>query len=316
MTTEFIMKEKAITLFCLTCIVSAMNIHCQNVEDSSKYILYKDNGRIILAYKAFEAYLNSEKSWENYQRSLLDPFPEMQYLHERNIKYNIIDSAGFREEVVNFSKDSFRVFFAGVNDSLINEIYESILVRCNNLLTPLNKIDLIFYLPYGDCFMINNDGKQTIFISLKYSIDKIPLILCHEYGHCLHYQRRPQENECLKRNIITEGIASYLTAVLFDSSIYEGLWMMPKEVIDWCIKHEQDIKNIIKAELDNNGMNIMKKYIAGGAGFATPPKGFPEKTGYYIGYRIIQSCINKGIPLAEICSMNAQTIINRSEYFE
>jgi uncharacterized protein YjaZ len=311
------MKRKIKTILCLTFFVPILNIHCQNVEKSSKYILYKENSRIILAYKAFEDYLNSEKSWENYQKFLLDRFPEMLYLHRRNIEYNFIDSVGFRKDVLNFSKDSFKIFFDRVNDTLINEIYETIILKCNNQLPPLNQVDLCFYLPYGDCFMINNEGKQTIFISLKYSINKIPLILCHEYAHCLHYQRRPEETECLKRKIITEGIASYLPIVLFEnSSIHDGLWMMSNEAIDWCTDHEQDIKDSIMIELNDGGLNTVKRYIAGGAGFATPPKGFPEKIGYYVGYRIIQSCINKGIPLSEICSLNAQTVINRSGYFK
>jgi len=311
------MKAKVKTILCLIFFILGLNIHCQDIGKSSKYILYKENGRIILAYKAFEDYMTSEKSWENFQKSLLDRFPEMQYLHKLNIKYGFIDSVGFREDILNFSIDSFKVFLGWVNDNSINELYDSIILKCNNQLVPLNNVDLCFYLPYGDCFMINGEGKQTIFISLKYSPKKIPLILCHEYAHCLHYQRRPEEIECLKRNIITEGIACYLPTLLFEnSSIYNGLWMMPKEAIDWCVEHEQDIKDSIMVELNDGGMNTTKKYIAGGKGFATPPKGFPEKTGYYIGYRIIQSCINKGITLSEICSLDAQTTIDRSGYFK
>jgi len=310
------MKRKTRTTICLTFVIISLNFQYCIVDNSSKYILYKENGRIILAYKAFEDYLTSEKSWENFQNSLLDRFPEMQYLHRHNIKYNFIDSVGFRKDVLNFSMDSFKVFLSWVNDNRINELYDSIILKCNKYLNPLNKVDLCFYLPYGDCFMINGEGKQTIFISLKYSPKEIPLILCHEYAHCLYYQRRPEETECLKRNIITEGIACYLPTLLFEnSSIYDGIWMMPKEAIDWCTEHEQDVKDSIISELNDEGMNAIKRYVAGGAGFATPPKGFPEKTGYYVGYRIIQSCINQGITLSEICLLNAQTIINRSEYF-
>lgn len=311
------MKINLRTNYFLIFVIICFYSHCQNVEKSSKYVLNKENGRIILAYKAFEDYLKSEKSWENYQKCLLDRFPEMQYLHKRNIKYHFIDSTDFCEDVLNFSIDSFKVFLNRINDKKINELYDTIILKCNEQLTPLNKVDLCFYLPYGDCFMINNEGKQTIFISLKYSIDKIPLILCHEYAHCLHHQRRPEETDHLKRKMITEGIASYLPTIIFENSfIYNGLWMMPKEAIDWCIEHEQAIKDSIILEWNDGGMNTVKRYIAGGTGFAAPPEGFPEKTAYYAGYRIIESCFNKGMTLSEICSLYAETVINNSGYFK
>lgn len=286
-------------------------------DEISKNVYNKENGRIILAYKAFESFLNSERSWENYQKSCLYPFPEMQYLHERNLKYGFIDSTMFRNEVMLLSGDSFKVFLDRVNDIKLIGLYDSITTSCNNYLSPLNRVDLCFYLPYGDCFMINNDKKQTIFISLKYIPEKLPLILCHEYAHCLHYQRRPQEKNYLKSSVISEGIACFMTnLILKDSSIYNGLWMMPNEAIDWCLMHENEIKDSINIEMDKEGMTVIKKFIAGGIGFADPPEGFPEKTGYFTGYRIIQACINKGIKFQELCSLNTDVIITKSGYFE
>jgi hypothetical protein len=123
------MKINLRTNYFLIFVIICFHSHCQNVEKPSKYVLYKENGRVILAYKAFEEYLNSEKSWKNYQKCLLEQFPEMQYLHKRNIKYHFIDSTDFREDVLNFSIDSFKVFLNRINDKKINELYDTIILK-------------------------------------------------------------------------------------------------------------------------------------------------------------------------------------------
>lgn len=143
------------------------------------------------------------------------------------------------------------------------------------------------------------------------------LILMHEYAHCLHNQWRPDDKSTLKNWIVSEGMASVFPTLLAEKySIYDGLWMMSKENIDWCMQHEHQIIDSLYMDLEKDGIDISKKYIAGGKGFATPPKGFPEKTGYYIGYKIIESCLAKGIPLKDLCIMNVQNIISKSDIFK
>ena len=50
-------------------------------NNNSERIILKDNGRIILAYKVFEDFLNSDKSWESYKSIVLEAYPEMQAAH-------------------------------------------------------------------------------------------------------------------------------------------------------------------------------------------------------------------------------------------
>lgn len=188
----------------------------------------------------------------------------------------------------------------------------------DSILYPLDSIDVCFFLPYGrDCFVENVLGKKTVFISIQYDIEEMDLILIHEYAHILHHQRKPYESPVLIDWIVSEGIASYFPLVLSESySIYDGLWMMPKENIDWCIANERQIIDSMLGDLNNKGIALELKYIAGGKGFATPPRGFPEKTAYYIGYRVVENCYKKGIPLSEICKMDSKSIIDVSEVFK
>jgi hypothetical protein len=119
----------------------------------------------------------------------------------------------------------------------------------------------------------------------------------------------------LRDELVSEGVASFFpTLVNANASIYEGLWMMPKPAIDWCMKNEKLIIDTIKQDLNRGGLEIDKKYICSGAGFAKPPEGFPEKTAYYLGYRVVEQCL-KEISLKELCSMDSDAVIAKSRLF-
>jgi uncharacterized protein YjaZ len=62
-------------------------------------------------------------------------------------------------------------------------------------------------------------------------------------------------------------------------------------------------------------MRLFKRYISDGD-WAEPPIGFVQKTAYFVGYRIIEKCINKGMSIEEICSLKSETVIKKSEYFK
>lgn len=305
-------------LFFLTIVFLFMD--CINLKGQIKEtkIIAKDNGNIILAYKGFERFLNSNRSWENYEELVLNSFPPLLCMHQRYINVGLIDSNLFRKEVTDYTLDSFKPYLENISEQQITNLYDSVISQMDYILTPLKKVDVCFFLSnQRDCFVQDVNGRQTVYISIKYDIKKMNLILAHEYAHCLHHQRRSDEPSVLKRWIVSEGIASFFPVLLSkENSIYNGLWMMPKENVDWCKGNESRIINVLLPELEKKGLDIEKKYIAGGEGFANPPEGFPEKIGYYIGYRIIENCLNKGISLSEICKMDSQTIINLSKFFD
>jgi uncharacterized protein YjaZ len=294
--------------------------YCTNEKnkDNEKVIIAKDNGNIILAYKGFEKFLKSEKNWADYEKYVLNAFPALMMMHQRYIKYGIIDSALFRNEVSNYTLDDFKPYLDNMNEDQINTLYNSVIKQMDNILAPTEEIDVCLFLSNGkDCFMQDVSGRQTVCISIKYDIEIMPLIMIHEYAHCLHHQRRVKEPSLLKRWIVSEGIASFFPILVsHEYSIYDGLWMMTKDNIDWCMENESQIIDSLILDLDKTGIEITKKYIAGGEGFANPPRGFPEKTGYYIGYQIIEKCLNDKISLSELCKLDSETIIDLSGMFK
>lgn len=296
----------------------AILLSCSNTINKESTIVSKKNGNIILSYKGIENFLNTDKSWGNYEETVLKPFPTLKAIHDRYIKYGFIDSSLFISEVKNYSNEDFKPYLNGVNKEELIQLYDFVIAKMDKMLSPIDSTDLCFFLPYGkDCFIQNVSGRKTIYISIKYKIEEMYLILVHEYAHSLHHQRRPKESTNLAKWVVEEGIASYIPTLLStDYSIYEGLWMMPKKNVDWCISNEQRIIDSMYVDIDMGDRKTDKKYRAGGEGFSNPPKGFPEKTAYYMRYRVIEECLKKGYTLSDICNRNSKSVIEISNVFK
>jgi uncharacterized protein YjaZ len=300
-------------LFIITC-------SCQVTAqpNNSENIITKENGRIILTYKVFEDFLNSDKSWESYRKIVLEAYPEMKAVHAKILSWGAIDSLNFPKEVTNFKLEDWEKYFHQYDKQTLNFLYDSLIVAANKILNPMNHnpVDLCLFLPYDGCFIIPGPQRSTIYISLKIDPKDVQKIMVHEYAHNLHFQRRPDEPFTLKREIVSEGMAVYLTTLIIkDPELDKSIPFMPESSVKWCFENEELIKASIKDELSDTTFNCLKKFIADGP-LATPPKGFVEKTGYFAGYRIIAACIKKGMKLEDICSLNSEAIIGKSSYFK
>jgi hypothetical protein len=313
------MKTKLCILFCATVIFFLLESNRNSKPDVKDYVIQKKNGKIILAYKAFGDFLNSDKSWKSYKSILLDAYPSILKVHKRQIEWGDIDTIKFPYAVKNFKKEDFEKYMAQYDIKTINFLYDSVLEMAHKVLPLLKmkKVDLCFFLPYGGgCFVIPEDSLNTIFISMYINPDEAEKIMAHEYAHILHIDRRPKEPLSLKREIVSEGMAVYLTnRIIKNIEVSNSIPFMPKSSFEWCLKNEQLIKDSIKLELKDTTSRLFKRYISDGS-WAEPPKGFVQKTGYFIGYRIIEKCINKGMSLEEICSLESEMVVEKSEYFK
>jgi uncharacterized protein YjaZ len=280
-------------------------------------VIIKDNGRIIKGYIAFEDFLNGDRTWQNYKKLVLEAYPEMQAVHAKQLSWGSIDSVRFPEEVTNYIKEQWEKYFSLYEDKTLNFLYDSVISKANKILKPVKDIpvDLFLFLPYGGCFVLSDNEKSTIYISLLIDTADVEKIMVHEYAHNLHIQRHPIEAFNLRREIVAEGIAVYLTTlVMKDAGIFKSIPFMTESSVKWCFENEDAIKDSIYADLSDSTFIGMKRFIADGM-VATPPKGFVEKTGYFAGYRIIEACIRNGMTLEEICSTDSRDIIARSGYF-
>lgn len=283
----------------------------------SNYVIQKKNGQIILAYKAFNDFLKSDGSWESYKSLMLDPYPSVQKVHRRQIEWGSIDTLNFPHEVGNFKMEDFKEYMSRYDLQTINYLYDSIIEMAHKVLPPVSnkKVDLCLYLPYGGCFVVPEDTLNTICVSLRIDPNEVVKIMAHEYAHVLHLERKPKEPLSLKREVIQEGMAVYLTNRIIQIELSNSIPFMPQSSFEWCLNHEEQIKDSIQLELNDTDPRFFKRYISDGVGFSDPPKGFVEKTAYFVGYRIIEKCIKNGMTIEEICSLDAETVIKKSEYF-
>ncbi|UCH13878.1 MAG: hypothetical protein JSV22_12325 [Bacteroidales bacterium] len=289
----------------------------ENQRDTSEYIISKESGKIILAYKAFFDFLDTDKSWDNYNKMLLGAYPEVRLVHDRQLGWGAIDSLKFPSEVENYKMEDWEKFINQYSDEEVNILYDSIIIKAHKILKPVNDnpVNLCLFLPYGGCFIDPGDTVITIYISLHINPVDVRKIMAHEYAHNLHFQRRPEETVTLKREIVSEGFAVYFTTqILEDMELLKAIPFMSEASVKWCLDNEQIIKDSLYADLNDSTDEFMYKYIADGD-FATPPDGFVQKTAYFAGCRIIENCINKGMKLEELCSLNSDEIIERSGYF-
>ncbi len=285
--------------------------------NNSENIIIKDNGRIILAYKVFEDFLNSDGSWENYQKIVLNGYPEMQAAHDKALSWGSIDSVSFPQQVKNYKKEDWEKYFNEYDNKTLNYLFDSLIVKSNKILKPINNspVDLCLFLPYEGCFIIPGQERSTIYISLLIDPRDVQKIMVHEYAHNLHFQRRPDEPFNLRREIVSEGMAVYLTTmILKDGGLFKAIPFMPEASVKWCFENEPLIKSTIKNELGDTTFNGLKRFIADGP-LSSPPKGFVEKTGFFAGYRIIEACIKKGMKLEDICSLGSDKVLAISGYF-
>jgi hypothetical protein len=132
---------------------------------NSRYVITKDNGRIIKTYNAFEDFLNSDKSWESYKKILFDAYPEIKDVHNKQLSWGSIDSLKFPEEVKNYKKEDWDKYLTQYDDNTLNILYDSVIAKANKILKPVNKnrLDLCLFLPYGSCFVIPYQDKVTIY---------------------------------------------------------------------------------------------------------------------------------------------------------
>lgn len=287
--------------------------------DSRRHIIPKQNGSIILAYESFAAFLKTDQDWVTYRATMLDPYPEMRLVHKRMLEWGVIQSDAFEQQVRTFKAEEFSPLIERYDIDQISWLYDAVIEKGNRLLPPNNPktTNLCLFLPYGSCFVEPEEKSNTIYISLRIHPDQAELILAHEYSHILHIDRRPEEPVSAKRELVSEGIAVYLTGKLIDNiEPSRSVPFMPAESFEWCIANETLIRETIVKDLDIGFETFMKRYIADGKGFAEPPPGFVEKTAYFIGYKIVEACVKKGHPIDSICAMDADTVIRTSGYFD
>lgn len=297
---------------------------------------------LYLAYKGFRDFLEGPLTWKNYKQKVIDSYGNAMWnFHLFCAVVMGKKLEDIKKMISSVSPPQYVKFLEEVNGERLEAVYETVKSKSKEVIQPVNEVDVYFVLtPLPKfCCSIPANGKLNAVISVRYNIENIHLILAHEYAHCLFaphmidYEQieelteRPPEhkfgqlmaqfhlNQPLKFQIVNEGFASYFPRLIFaDLSIDDALFMMPEDAVNWCTENERMIKETISEELELGGLESNRKYLLSGP-MSNPPKKFPEKTGYYVGYKIIENCL-KSMSVEKVCSLDVDGIIDESEYFE
>jgi len=160
-------------------------------------------------------------------------------VHGRQLEWGTIDSAKFRKDIENYKKEDYEHFFTQYDDKTLNYLYDSIIEISHTILPPVSgkQVDLCFFLPYGSCFVIPQEDKNIIYISMLIDPNEVEKTMAHEYSHVLHSDRRPEESLTLKREVVSEGMAVYLTnQIIKGIELSKSIPFMPESSFNWCIQ--------------------------------------------------------------------------------
>jgi len=294
---------------------------------------------LFFAYEGLMKFLEGSLTWENYKRQVIDPYPVMRNFHL--IMGTMVGGMKIIKSIISMiSPQRYFNVLRRVRKEELYEVYEHVISECSRIIRPENEVDVYFILtPFMPSSMsVPAHGRMNIILSIAYEMKQLPLVLSHEYAHCIYVPKIVERgiiekftdklseeefkqlicqlwfNRPLKWGIVNEGFSSFFPRLVFpECSIYDALWMMPKEAIDWCMKNENQLKDHMSKDLEKGGIEIIRKYFIAGS-LSNPPEGFPNQTAYYVGYKVIEECLKK-VSLKKFLSLAVDDVISSSKYF-
>jgi len=85
----------------------------------------------------------SDKSWKSYKSILLDAYPSVQKVHNRQIEWGSVYTIKFPNEIQNYKKEDFEIFMSQYDLKTINYLYDSVIEMAHKILPLINKKETI-----------------------------------------------------------------------------------------------------------------------------------------------------------------------------
>ncbi|MBD3232119.1 MAG: hypothetical protein GF315_00175 [candidate division Zixibacteria bacterium] len=158
--------------------------------------------------------------------------------------------------------------------------------------------DLVYFIGTGGTngHAFRHNGRMYVWAPLEtYTSESlVQIFVTHEVAHAIHYYFSPDfypdtvdDQIRMSRQLITEGLATYLTAKWLDIPDKDSLWadyLDEDEARSWIDKCEKETRNLLKVIHDNWHETEHKLEIF----YASNPENIYQfRAGYYIGLRLI-----------------------------
>jgi hypothetical protein len=229
-------------------------------------------------------YLADETSFEVYKSSNISFFDH--YLKFWNSGRSFLPSLSFDD--VKLRRELVIKNLAAANDRLRKNGFSTEDVR-TILFVGNNSAN-------GHAFLDNGKPIAWFAIECFKSELEAKVFTMHEVIHALHYSARPEfyftnieKKNSISRQLITEGIATYITKDLLNLSDEAALWAdaIPAEQIhSWmnaCRNSEIELLQFVAANFESSDPSIELFYAA------NPNDIFSYRAGYYVGLKAIES---------------------------
>jgi uncharacterized protein YjaZ len=177
----------------------------------------------------------------------------------------------------------------------------------------LENIEVILFVGQGTTngHAFQKDSSFSVFIPIEaYKSEKqMEIFITHEIIHALHYQKCPElyfnnieEKENTERQLITEGVATFLTKEFLKISDEEVLWadyLTEEELNVWLNECKKE-KDLVLNEIENNDDKIKEIFLANDPGDIRK-----YRVGYYIGLEMVKELVSeKGLSIKEVLNIN------------
>lgn len=171
----------------------------------------------------------------------------------------------------------------------------------------------------GHSFKYKDSFVTWIAIESYDTIDKIDTFLTHEILHSLHYSKNPEfyfsnkeEKESLRRQLVTEGLSTYLSMKVMGITKNEALWadFLDKEIAQKWFSDCEEEKEILWKEVHEE-LSLDRRTSSKELFLANNDQDVRTfRAGYYLGLSLVETFNIKNISLSDLLT------IQKSEWYE
>lgn len=246
-------------------------------------------------YKDFFRFLDCRSKgdpWEIYRQYYLNPHGR--FFEQYWKGYDHFDSSQIAQRVRRIKVEDYGQLRACVRSQNPEAAAKEAMERCQATypLSPEPSVFLMVGFFSADAMTMDIDGKPSIVIGLERFKDfsDLPLLVAHEYGHCI---QRPfwKEEKSGQQRLLIQMIASEGLAVLFSEAVYpeipayRHLFLSPQRYC-WCQENRQALLELAGADLAS------AKLVPVLFGPGDPVAGLPPRLGYFVAREMWRHCLS------------------------
>lgn len=255
--------------------------------------------------------ISLRKSWDKYEK------------RHSNFFNHYFSTWASRKNITTFLKSSdLTVDIIEKRVKKIIDHYKRIQMRFKELIkNNIPEFDLILFVGVGTTngHAFKDKGKFKVWIPIEtYKTERqMYIFIAHEVAHAVHFTLSPtfyfkneRERLSISRQLITEGIATYLTMLVNKTDGKDALWadyIPKKEVNQWyrlCKQNEKILYQNLLANFDSSDLKVW--YFA-----ANDPNDIQKyRSGYYCGLKLIQE-IAKDMSLINLLSLDKESFSDK-----